>query len=61
MSTPPLEAPLEILRVLARRAGLQLSEEELAEVRRLYDPVEVARLRELNLEPIEPACIYIPS
>lgn len=52
---------LEKLRSMAEQIGLQLSDDELVEVQRLYDPTQVAGLRALNLEPLEPASIYIPA
>lgn len=51
---------IEVLRSMAERAGLHLNDEELAEIQRIYDPTQLAALRALNLEPLEPASIYIP-
>ena len=53
------EISIETLRVLAERAGLKLTDQELAEVRKVYHPSQVARLRELDLEKYEPAPIFI--
>ncbi len=52
---------IDTLRSMAERVGLHLDDEELEEVQRIYDPTQVASLRQLNLEPIEPASIFIPA
>jgi Ca2+-binding EF-hand superfamily protein len=52
---------IEVLRSMAERVGLHLSDEELAEIQRIYDPTQVAALRTPNLEPLEPASIFIPA
>ena len=52
---------IDTLRSMAERAGLDLDDEELAEVQQIYDPTQVASLRQLNLETIEPASIFIPA
>jgi len=46
---------IDTLRFMAERAGLHLDDEALAEVQRIYDPTQVSSLRQLNLEPLEPA------
>lgn len=52
---------IDTLRSMAERAGLHLNDEELAEIQQIYDPTQVAGLRALNLEPLEPASIFIPA
>jgi len=46
---------------MAEQAGLHLNEEELAELQLIYDPTQVAGLRALNLEALEPATLFIPA
>ena len=59
---PPEEGTISIetLRFLTERAGLQLSDEQLAEVAHIYDPAQVEELRKLDLESVEPATVFIP-
>lgn len=52
---------LQILRSMTEQAGLHLNDEELAEMQRIYDPTQVAGLRALYLQTLEPASIFIPA
>ena len=52
---------LQILRPMTEQAGLHLDDEELAEMQHIYDPTQVAGLRALNLQTLEPASIFVPA
>ena len=61
MSQSDSEVPIETLRFLAERAGLELTDQELAEIGKFYNPAQGKRLLELDLGKYEPAPIYIPD
>ncbi len=61
MSQSRSEVSIETLRFLADRAGLTLTDQELADIGNFYNPAQMRRLLELDLKDYEPAPIYFPD
>ncbi len=63
MTRDTAEAPLDTLRAVAERAGLRLSDDELRELKPVYDryAVEAARLHEAPLDAEDLAVVFTPN
>ena len=63
MTRDTVEAPLDALRAVAERAGLRLSDDELRELKPVYDryATEAARLHEVPLDAEDLAVVFTPN
>ena len=63
MTRDTAEAPLDALRAVAERAGLRLSDDELRELKPVYDryAAEAARLHEAPLDAEDLAVVFTPN
>ena len=63
MTRDTVEAPLDALRAVAERAGLRLSDDELRELKPVYDryATEAARLHEAPLDSEDLAVVFTPN
>ena len=63
MTRDTAEAPLDALRAVAERAGLRLSDDELRELKPVYDryATEAARLHEAQLDAEDLAVVFTPN
>ena len=57
------QAPLDAMRAVAERAGLQLSDDELRELKPVYDryATEAARLHDAPLDAEDLAVVFTPN
>lgn len=57
------QEPLDAMRAVAERAGLQLSDEELRELKPVYDRYasEAARLHDVPLDAEDLAVVFTPN
>ena len=63
MTRDTAEAVLDTLRAVAERAGLRLSDDELRELKPVYDryATEAARLHEAPLDAEDLAVVFTPN
>ena len=61
MSDHQLELARTVTQSLADRAGLKLSDEEMDLVNLNYKPIDLARLRHIELGAMPPVCIFRPE
>ena len=63
MTRDTAEAALDALRAVAERAGLRLSDDELRELKPVYDryAAEAARLHEAPLDAEDLAVVFTPN